>query len=138
MPCKRCRKAQPRHKTTRPLLKPIPQLIRHFTRKYAERMNKRIEIIPCEAMEILMKYSWPGNIRELQNFIQRAVILSCGPALSLRAGTGKPVALNSAEPGTLTLKRAVAGPLMAGGWLTVRVNVLVADPATLVALTVTT
>lgn len=59
----------------------IPQLIRHFTRKYAERMNKRIEIIPCEAVDVLMKYSWPGNIRELQNFIERAVILSCGPAL---------------------------------------------------------
>jgi formate hydrogenlyase transcriptional activator len=61
----------------------IPQLIRHFTRKYAERMNKRIEIIPCEAVDILMNYSWPGNIRELQNFIERAVILSCGSALSL-------------------------------------------------------
>jgi len=72
--------------TTPPLrerLDDIPQLIRHFTWKYAERMNKRIEIIPCEAMEILMTYSWPGNIRELQNFIQRAVILSCGPALYL-------------------------------------------------------
>jgi formate hydrogenlyase transcriptional activator len=72
--------------TTPPLrerLDDIPLLIRYFTRKYAQRMNKRIEIIPCEAMEILKKYSWPGNIRELQNFIERAVILSCGPALSL-------------------------------------------------------
>jgi formate hydrogenlyase transcriptional activator len=84
----------------------IPRLIRHFTRKYAERMHKRIEIVPCEAMEILMNYSWPGNIRELQNFIERAVILSCGPALSMpldelirlkHEGTAEPITLKDAE-----------------------------------------
>jgi formate hydrogenlyase transcriptional activator len=54
----------------------IPRLVRHFTALYAQRMNKRIEVIPPETMDALVQYPWPGNIRELQNFIERAVILS--------------------------------------------------------------
>jgi formate hydrogenlyase transcriptional activator len=46
-------------------------------------MKKRIETIPADAMEALCQYAWPGNIRELQNLIERAVILSPGPALQL-------------------------------------------------------
>src|SRR5678815_1369358 len=48
----------------------IPLLVRHFVDKYAQRMNKQIETIPEEAMETLCRYSWPGNIRELQNSIE--------------------------------------------------------------------
>jgi formate hydrogenlyase transcriptional activator len=59
----------------------VPLLIRHFMNEYAQRMNKRIETIPQAAMDAMQRYSWPGNIRELQNFIARAVILTCGPAL---------------------------------------------------------
>jgi transcriptional regulator with GAF, ATPase, and Fis domain len=54
----------------------IPLLVRHFVDNYAERMNKRIEIIPDETMAALFRYSWPGNIRELQNLIERAVIMT--------------------------------------------------------------
>src|SRR5437879_10170094 len=61
----------------------IPRLVRHFTRKYAQQLNKPIEIIPPEAVEVLMQYPWPGNIRELQNFIERGVILSRGSVLEL-------------------------------------------------------
>ena len=61
----------------------IPSLTWHFAEKFARKMNKWIEVIPSEAMEILMQYSWPGNIRELQNFIERAVILSRGPVLEV-------------------------------------------------------
>jgi formate hydrogenlyase transcriptional activator len=50
--------------------------VRHFTELYARRMNKRIDEIPPETMDALVRYPWPGNIRELQNFIDRAVILS--------------------------------------------------------------
>jgi DNA-binding NtrC family response regulator len=64
----------------------IPLLVRHYVDKYAERMNKRIETIPEEAMEALCSYSWPGNIRELQNFIERAVILTKGNVLEIRTG----------------------------------------------------
>jgi len=61
----------------------IPRLVQHFTTLYAQRMNKRIDVIPPETMEALVRYEWPGNVRELQNFIERAVILS--PQSILRA-----------------------------------------------------
>ena len=61
----------------------IPLIIRHFVDKYAQRMRRRIEIIPARTMEVLANYRWPGNVRELQNFVERAVILS--PGTSLRA-----------------------------------------------------
>jgi formate hydrogenlyase transcriptional activator len=53
----------------------IPLLVRHFVQQFAQRMNKTIEAIPFETMEALTRYSWPGNIRELQNVIERAVVL---------------------------------------------------------------
>ena len=65
----------------------IPRLVRHFTALYAQRMNKRIDVIPADTMDALVRYSWPGNIRELQNFIERAVILS--PQSTLRAPTSE-------------------------------------------------
>jgi formate hydrogenlyase transcriptional activator len=71
----------------------IPSLVRHFTNVYAQRMNKRIEVIPSEAMDALVRYPWPGNVRELQNFIERAVILS--PQMVLRAPISE---LKAAEP----------------------------------------
>jgi formate hydrogenlyase transcriptional activator len=59
----------------------IPLLIRHFAEEFSRRMNKRIETIPSETLRALARYHWPGNIRELQNVIERAVILSPGPVL---------------------------------------------------------
>src|SRR2546427_1121157 len=56
----------------------IPLLVRHFVQHFARRMNRVIETIPSETMQALTRYSWPGNIRELQNLIERAVILSSG------------------------------------------------------------
>ena len=53
----------------------IPLLVRHFVEKSAARMHKRIEFIPDEAIEAMLHWSWPGNIRELENFIERSVIL---------------------------------------------------------------
>jgi formate hydrogenlyase transcriptional activator len=54
----------------------IPSLVRHFARKYAEQMNKTVEAIAPETMEAMLSYNWPGNIRELQNFVERGVIIS--------------------------------------------------------------
>jgi formate hydrogenlyase transcriptional activator len=73
----------------------IPTLARHFTRKYAQKMNRQIERIPQDTMRALMSYSWPGNVRELENFMERAVILSRGPNLraplnELRAAAVEP------------------------------------------------
>src|SRR5277367_1007217 len=59
----------------------IPLLVTHFVRTYASRIGKQIDEIPAEVMEALISYSWPGNIRELQHFIERSVILSPGPTL---------------------------------------------------------
>jgi len=65
----------------------IPRLVQHFTALFAQRMNKRIDVIPPETMAALVQYQWPGNIRELQNFIERAVILS--PQSILHAPTSE-------------------------------------------------
>jgi formate hydrogenlyase transcriptional activator len=59
----------------------IPILVRHFVSRHARRMGKTIETIPPEAMAALVAWKWPGNIRELENFLERAVILSRGPQL---------------------------------------------------------
>jgi formate hydrogenlyase transcriptional activator len=59
----------------------IPLLVRHFVQQLSRRMNKHIDSIPSDTMRALVRYEWPGNIRELQNVIERAVILSPGPAL---------------------------------------------------------
>jgi formate hydrogenlyase transcriptional activator len=59
----------------------IPLLVRYFVQQYSRRMNKRITSIPSETMQALTRYHWPGNIRELQNFVERAVIVTAGTAL---------------------------------------------------------
>jgi formate hydrogenlyase transcriptional activator len=64
----------------------IPLLVRHFVEQFARRMNKTIDTIPSESMNALLAYSWPGNIRELQNLIERAVILSTGNVLKVPLG----------------------------------------------------
>jgi formate hydrogenlyase transcriptional activator len=64
----------------------IPLLVRHFVQHFARQMNREIQTIPSETMRALACYSWPGNIRELQNLIERAVILSTGPVLRVPLG----------------------------------------------------
>jgi formate hydrogenlyase transcriptional activator len=59
----------------------VPLLVAHFVEIYSRRMGKQIEHIPAETMSALSSYQWPGNIRELQNFIERSVILSAGTVL---------------------------------------------------------
>jgi formate hydrogenlyase transcriptional activator len=61
----------------------IPLLVRYFAQKYAHRMEKQIESIPAAAIRKLTRWHWPGNIRELENFIERAVILTRGAALEV-------------------------------------------------------
>ena len=61
----------------------IPLLVRHFAQQFSRRMNRSIETIPSETMNALVRYEWPGNIRELQNVIERAVIVSNGPVLKV-------------------------------------------------------
>ncbi len=60
----------------------IPMLVHHFMRKHAQRMGKHIELIPSQTMKLLQKWNWPGNIRELENVMERMIILSKGPILA--------------------------------------------------------
>ena len=81
----------------------IPPLAAHFVEKYSARMSKQISTIPEEGMDALVRYPWPGNIRELQNFIERAVILTTGDVLhmpplpSRRLDRTEPLSLGDAE-----------------------------------------
>jgi formate hydrogenlyase transcriptional activator len=84
----------------------IPLLVSYFAQKHARRMNKRIERIPAEALQALCRYEWPGNIRELENLIERGVILSSGPELlveppKLRSAPATIPTENSGDPFTL-------------------------------------
>jgi formate hydrogenlyase transcriptional activator len=64
----------------------IPALVRYFVSRYASEAKKPITTIPAEAMDALLNWSWPGNIRELQNLIQRCVILTTSPVLRVPLG----------------------------------------------------
>jgi formate hydrogenlyase transcriptional activator len=76
----------------------IPRLVRHFAQKVARRMGRQIETIPAAAMAALEQYPWPGNIRELENVIERAVILSPSAALHVNLGELKSAAAPPEPP----------------------------------------
>jgi len=75
----------------------IPLLVTHFVAKYAARMQKTIDRIPEEVMESLTSHSWPGNIRELQNFVECSVILTRGHTLCSPLARLRPVAQGKSE-----------------------------------------
>lgn len=101
----------------------IPTLVRHFTQRFARRMGRRIETIPSTTVEALVRYAWPGNIRELQNVIERAVILSPGPSLQVPLGDLQPAAAETRAPvaAAVTLAAAerehILGVLRETGWV---------------------
>jgi formate hydrogenlyase transcriptional activator len=68
----------------------IPLLVRHFAQHFARKMKKQIDTISSETMSALVRYPWPGNIREMQNVIERAVILSRGAVLHIPSADLKP------------------------------------------------
>jgi formate hydrogenlyase transcriptional activator len=76
----------------------IPLLVRYFAQKFARRMNKKIDSIPTEGMTTLSRYHWPGNIRELENLIERAVILSQGAELYVPLAELKAVTSAETQP----------------------------------------
>ena len=61
----------------------IPLLVRHFVQYFARKIHRGVDTIPSETMEALVRYSWPGNIRELQNLIEHSIIVSPGPVLQV-------------------------------------------------------
>jgi formate hydrogenlyase transcriptional activator len=83
----------------------IPFLVRHFAQHFARLMKKQIDTISSDTMNALTRYPWPGNIRELQNVIERAVILSPGKELKVPSADLKPrLAENGSANGFLTLE----------------------------------
>jgi len=98
----------------------IPLLVRHFVQQFSRRNNRSIETIPSETMEALVAYHWPGNIRELQNVIERAVIISRGSMLKvatadLKPGNGRPETTRAATAATTlrgTLDEAERGQIL--------------------------
>jgi formate hydrogenlyase transcriptional activator len=68
----------------------IPLLVRHFVKEFSRRNQRVIDTIPSETMQALIRYHWPGNIRELQNVIERAVLISKGPILNVSLAELKP------------------------------------------------
>lgn len=98
----------------------IPPLVRFFTRKYARRLKKNIESIPAETLRALALHSWPGNIRELEHFIERAVVLTSGTTLEVSLAELKPAARTSPAPAS-TLEDAerdhILRALEASNWV---------------------
>jgi formate hydrogenlyase transcriptional activator len=99
----------------------IPLLVRHFAQQFARRMHKTIETIPADTMQALIQYPWPGNIRELQNIIERAVILSPGPVLQVpvpdlqpRGMPARPLAPDTLEAAE---RRHILAVLEETGWV---------------------
>jgi formate hydrogenlyase transcriptional activator len=100
----------------------IPLLVRHFVQQFSRRLGKTIDAIPAETMSALARYPWPGNIRELQNVIERAVILSSGPVLrvhtdDLRASIqpsvqpAAPIGMTNERPAPAPSRRDLRGTL---------------------------
>jgi formate hydrogenlyase transcriptional activator len=85
----------------------IPLLVRHFAQQFSRRNNRVIDTIPSELMETLVHYHWPGNIRELQNVIERGVIVSRGSVLKVPVADLRPNAVrpeSSRATGATTLR----------------------------------
>jgi nitrogen regulation protein NR(I) len=83
----------------------IPMLAGHFVEKYNRKLNKKIESISDDAMALLQAYNWPGNIRELENLIERVLLFADGPSITakdlpdpVRQGSGTPAPALSAAP----------------------------------------
>lgn len=99
----------------------IPGLVRYFTQKFAKAMDKRIESISAETMAILADWTWPGNIRELQNLVERSVILS--PGTDLRVPLGEMIQSRKPEsrPKETTFEElermGILEALEAAGWV---------------------
>jgi formate hydrogenlyase transcriptional activator len=104
----------------------IPQLISHFVREFSRRMGKPVRLIPPETMAAFISYSWPGNIRELQNLIERAVIRSSDgtlpnplPVLEKTLVWPQKAKIRTAESGTLSdcTRSVILRTLQDTGWM---------------------
>jgi formate hydrogenlyase transcriptional activator len=99
----------------------IPSLVWHFVQRYSRQMGKSIDEVPDQVMAILRSYHWPGNIRELQNFVERSVIMTRGNVLSPRINEVKLLMQETASAPTQTLSDAerthILGILKQTNWV---------------------
>jgi formate hydrogenlyase transcriptional activator len=99
----------------------IPLLVHHFVSKLARRMNKEFSRVPVEVMEALRLHDWPGNIRELQNVLERAIIMCSGPELRLPLDELKPLVAGDTPGAIRTLAEAerehILRILKQAGWV---------------------
>ncbi len=84
----------------------IVLLARHFVQLFSKRLGRQVNHIPCELLELLTHHTWPGNIRELQNFVERSIITSPGNMLCPRASELRSLAVKSEHAGPITLMDA--------------------------------
>jgi len=100
----------------------IPLLVGYFARQYARRMGRKVRWIASSAMDALVRYSWPGNIRELQNLIERAVIRSSGERLELPVsmideGIGAPKGVGGSQTLEEAERTLILATLKETGWV---------------------
>lgn len=88
----------------------IPILVRYFTQHYAVRMKKNIQTVPATTLDVLSRYAWPGNIRELENLVERSVILTQGTDLQVSLGELETAGHLSSS--TTTLEDAERGQIL--------------------------
>jgi len=88
----------------------IPLLVRHFVQQYGRQLRKTIDAIPADTMSALTRYPRPGNIRELQNVIERAAILTTGPVLTVRSEDLRPPDQAPSSPSVAAENAAAAAP----------------------------
>jgi formate hydrogenlyase transcriptional activator len=96
----------------------VPLLVRYFVQNFSRRLNKTVQYVPADAMDALVNYAWPGNIRELENLIERAVLLSPGKELRVPLSELKQATLSvsdisdiSADGSILPPSSPAAGPV---------------------------
>jgi formate hydrogenlyase transcriptional activator len=85
----------------------VPLLVRYFVQNFSRRLNKTVEYVPADAMDALVGYAWPGNIRELENLIERAVLLSPGRELRVPISELKTTTLSANDSADHSLFSAV-------------------------------
>ncbi|HUE41941.1 MAG TPA: sigma 54-interacting transcriptional regulator [Candidatus Sulfotelmatobacter sp.] len=90
----------------------VPLLVRYFVQNFSRRLNKTVQYVPADAMDALVNYSWPGNIRELENLIERAVLLSPGKELRVPLSELKQATLSVSD---LAADGALLPPPSPGG-----------------------
>ncbi|HEX4380302.1 MAG TPA: sigma 54-interacting transcriptional regulator, partial [Candidatus Acidoferrum sp.] len=94
----------------------VPLLVRYFVQNFSRRLNKTVQYVPADAMDALVNYAWPGNIRELENLIERAVLLSPGKELRVPLSELKQATLSVSDVATdIPTDAGIFSPSSAGG-----------------------